>query len=379
MFNRPLLYIEGVKGIYYLARLEPDGTSTRLAEMPDFSEPEVGGPDLSLSTDGKRIAFSTLNHSLYTVNTDGSDLTQVMRNDLKVAAGAPLWSPDGTRLAFVGGSSDPRDGLYVMNVDGANPHRLTPESISVGNDYNLPRWLPNSERLLFVGYDKTKETDYGNIYIIQANGSDLTCLTCQQSVPEPPCCAWPFELAVSPTGLRVAYRWFDGGLYVIDMVSLQPYPVTLSGTQTVWSLTGQRLAFAGEDKSGSNLFVVNADGSNRHGLSVPDFFSKPQWSPNGQKIAFRYDTTTFDEPQKQQLAVIHADGTRLIRLTPDDNLPRRIGDYIWTPDSTQLIFSAAAGSNLVDDTLYRIDADGRDLTRLTTTPGYKRLVAWLSF
>ncbi len=378
MFNRPLLYIEGVRGIYYLARLEPNGTSTRLAEMPDFSEPEVGGPDLSLSTDGKRIAFSTLNHSLYTINTDGSDLTQVMRNDLKVAAGAPLWSSDGSRLAFVGGSSGPRDGLYVINVDGSNPHRLTPETISVDTDYNLPRWLPHSERLLFVGYDKTKETDYGNIYMIQANGAGLTCLTCRQSVPEPPCCAWPFQLAVSPTGLRVAYRWFDGGLYIVDVVSLQPYLVTLSGTQPIWSPNGQRLAFAGEDKNGSNLFVVNADGSNRQGLSVPDFFLKPQWSPDGQKIAFRYDTTTFDEPQKQQLAVINADGTLLIRLTPDDGQARRIGDYLWTPDSKQLIFSAAAGSNLVDDTLYRIDAAGRNLTTLTATPGYKRLVAWLS-
>ena len=65
------------------------------------------------------------------MNTDGSGVRQLTHNDAQ--DWAPLWSPDGTRIAFDSdryGSSDvnsaygPAD-VVVMNADGSGVRRLT--------------------------------------------------------------------------------------------------------------------------------------------------------------------------------------------------------------------------------------------------------------
>ena len=36
----------------------------------------------------------------------------------------PIWSPDGKRIAFRGGSNDGDRGIFLMNVDGSDVRRL---------------------------------------------------------------------------------------------------------------------------------------------------------------------------------------------------------------------------------------------------------------
>jgi TolB protein len=77
--------------------------------------------------DGSSIAFTryssrqeilliTLGGGAVTRLTDGSD---------------PAWSPDGSRIVFAGG-----DGLYTIEVDGSNRHRLTTGA------HSAPAWRP---------------------------------------------------------------------------------------------------------------------------------------------------------------------------------------------------------------------------------------------
>jgi Tol biopolymer transport system component len=65
------------------------------------------------------------------MNADGSN--PVRLTDPTAPAGAPSWSPDGTRIAYE------QDGdLWVMNVDGTRKIRITS---GFWND-GLPRWRP---------------------------------------------------------------------------------------------------------------------------------------------------------------------------------------------------------------------------------------------
>lgn len=71
------------------------------------------------------------------------------------------WSPDGTKIAFVGVG-----GLSVINVDGSDLRSLT-------NNASHPKWSPDGTKIAFTSYRD------GNweIYVINPDGSGLRNLT----------------------------------------------------------------------------------------------------------------------------------------------------------------------------------------------------------
>lgn len=52
-------------------------------------------------------------------------------------AGAPVWTPDGTQVAYMSNENG-RWQVYVMNTDGTNKRRITPDD----GDYVYPVWRP---------------------------------------------------------------------------------------------------------------------------------------------------------------------------------------------------------------------------------------------
>lgn len=58
---------------------------------------------------------------------------------------APKWSPDGSRLAYVGGSDDVVD-IYSMDADGTDITQLTHDAAFD----TFPIWSPDGETILFL-------------------------------------------------------------------------------------------------------------------------------------------------------------------------------------------------------------------------------------
>jgi TolB protein len=165
---------------------------------------------IAWSPDGRKLAFVRSaredGSDVYFANTDGSGTRR-----LTSSAGFkhhPAWSPDGKRIAFTRtfGSNDgwPAD-IYVMNTDGSGVRRLT--GISRAGSLE---WSPDGSRLLFVGdrsYSHAYPTEGDGIYVVNSDGGGIRRLTA--NVGKEPSPAW------SPDGRRIAFTGRGESIYVI--------------------------------------------------------------------------------------------------------------------------------------------------------------------
>jgi len=100
---------------------------------------------------------------------------------------APVWSPDGTRIAF----ESLRDGnseIYVMDADGSNQANLTRHEA----DDHAPAWSPNGG---FIAYESLRDGAQ-DLYVMNTAGTGVARLT-------------------SGPGLSVAPHWEVGGSEII--------------------------------------------------------------------------------------------------------------------------------------------------------------------
>ncbi len=116
----------------------------------------------ALSPDGERLALVEVEGGLWgahaadvvVARTDGSDRRRL--TDDPGEDTSPVWSPDGSRIAFV--SDRDRNGrclfhdcvghageLYVMDADGSDQRRLTRTAAKESN----PSWSPDGRRIVF--------------------------------------------------------------------------------------------------------------------------------------------------------------------------------------------------------------------------------------
>jgi TolB protein len=126
----------------------------------------VEGGSAKWSPDGTRFIYHALksdNYDIYTCNTDGTDeqqLTSAPSGEIM-----PVYSPDGSRIAFTRVGDDSSDGVCIMDSDGTNIRRLT--------DGGAPKWSPDGSLIAF------HSGPFGEweVYIIDSDGTDVRQVT----------------------------------------------------------------------------------------------------------------------------------------------------------------------------------------------------------
>ncbi|MEG4282364.1 DPP IV N-terminal domain-containing protein [Microcoleus sp. A006_D1] len=138
-----------------------------------------------------------------------------------------------------------------------------------------------------------------------------------------------------------------------------------------WSPKGDRLAFVSGD---TDIYTVNADGSGLTKQFAGEFCKaanfKISWFSNSQKLVFARscDGSTSDSPGSQSLYTSDTSGikgTKLIRNLEAGGEPPKTeisSAFYLSPDGQQVAF-------VKDKNIYKMNADGSEMTKLTQSPG----------
>jgi Tol biopolymer transport system component len=264
---------------------------------------------------GKIAFFSNRsgNYHLYVMNPDGSDQIQLTNNDTRIELdGHPSWSPDGEKIAycsFISGPDGGRQRIYVINADGSDETCLTS-----GSDGYLPSWSPDGNKILFLSNRDSnpgKNIFISELYLMNADGSEQTRLTNLNGTF--------FGASWSPDGSKIV-SIFQPNYGGPEKILVMKSDVTAADkiysnekfrySAPFFSPDGSQILihFIGPTIALSGIYLMNADGSNP--IRLGD--GEGSWSPDGKKIVFSYGTRTA--PLSSQLWIMNKNGSNLIKL-----------------------------------------------------------------
>jgi TolB protein len=284
------------------------------------------------------IAF-TRPDGVYVMRADGRGVRPLRRGGVAARAAGLAWSPDGRKLAFLGGAWISRRAIWVMKADGSGLVRLVATENSALEYLGEPTWSPRGDRVAFVA--TTRDERKTDIWIVNADGSNLRRLVSKPSMEE-----WDVD----------------------------------------WSPVGDRLVVTDVNLGWPLLRVMNLDGSNVRTLT-PGWASladqpgrayqaaTPQWSPDGRRIAFtgwqvirKLDLSEVVDVRTAEIWVVNANGRSRVRLTRNnvkDSYPA------WSPDGSKIAFVQGGGTRPIGarpgntNEIYVMNADGTGVTQLT--------------
>ena len=322
--------------------IKPDGTG-----LKQLTFNTVGDNDPAFSPDGTKIAYDSTgdftsnsggDYEVYLMNaTDGSSKINLSNNGYGVDDFEPVFSPDGTKIAYDSRgiqNSNPQGDfeVYVMNAaDGSGQMNLSNNDTGVTD--LTPIFSPGGKKVAYTSYGVQASNGQGDpeVYVVNAldgtgqmnltnNGADVN-----DGAP-----------VFSPGGTKIAYTSYgiqnsnpqgDAEVYVMNALdgksktNLSNNGVAVDDTDSVFSPGGTKIAYDSEGIQTSNsqgdteVYVMNAlDGTSKKNLSnnggvIDDYL--PVFSPDSKKVAYSSDGKQISNPEgDEEVYVMNAlDGT----------------------------------------------------------------------
>ena len=352
-FSRPSQ--EG-QAIYLISAL--GGTEHRVYSGPASIFPK----SLDWSPDGKVLAFSEARldrtHArISLLSLDDSSVKPLTFPSGQDIDYAPAFSPDGSTLAFVrsivtGVVSD----LYVVPLKGGDPKRLTFADRGISNQLS---WTADGTEIVF----SSDQGGVNTLWRIPASGGTPRPVAGVGAGADSP--------AISPKGNQLAYEhslrkdsvW---RLALRDLKHSQGLPVKVISAKGLngrpdFAPNGKKIAFESDRLGHSDIWVCDIDGSNCGQLtSLHGVAGAARWSPDGRHIAFEFRPKNHSE-----VFVVEVPGGRprlLPTLPGSDN-----GGPNWSRDGKWIYFTSDKGGGPFQ--LWKAPLEGGSPVQVTTNGG----------
>jgi Tol biopolymer transport system component len=316
---------KGIQGIYVVSSL--GGTPKKIYE--NYRDARVINYRMSLSPDAMSLAFSSVDQEskeqhIYSIPVDGG--TPRLLTD--VQAREPVYSPDGTMIAFVedkdmGGAGG---SLWIVPAQGG-----TPKLVAEAGMASSPVWSPEGDMIAFV--DKRDKTAQLHIIPVGRDGR--------------------------PAGEKIAIGAPEG---IQDVDYLAGWTLD----NKIGTVLSKRIEFG--------LYTVPAEGGRATEVVHGGYPVLPRFSPNGKRI-FHFNNT--DDPnggwQGLAIAVVPAEGgpVKVLPIETEEKMtiPGWGGGNRVSPDGNSIVFSGKTPKDQgLHFHIWTLPVGGGKPERLTESP-----------
>jgi Tol biopolymer transport system component len=222
----------------------------------------------------------------------------------------PVWSPDGSRLAFVRTAYSPesRTDIYILEPDAVGidvPRNITNRAAPDQS----PTWSPDGAHIAFQCRVGVAYEDQYHLCVVRANGTGLTTIIADE----------------------------------------------LYGPDPAWSPVSDQIAYVCTTAASAGICVVESDGSGNTVLASGDGdFRSPAWAPDGRRVSYIHDGDIY---------VVNLGDITVRCLTEDFAV--RVESVDWSPDGESL--ALAAGPYSVSQIYVQDAMDSTGVTRRMVT------------
>lgn len=145
------------------------------------------------------------------------------------------------------------------------------------------------------------------------------------------------DLDVSPDGQTIVFALL-GDIYTMPISGGTPRRISEGlawEVQPRFSPDGRRIAFTSDRGGGDNIWVMNADGSDKRQVTKEDFrlLNQASWSPDGEYIVAKKHFTTTRSLGTGEIWIYHVSGGGGVKLVAraNEDLQKELGEPVYAP------------------------------------------------